>query len=51
MSDLKMTVEAYKKLHQFLIEFNRMGVLKKNIVIKELEKKIKELESVEVNHE
>ena len=51
MSDLKMTVEAYKQFHQFLIEFNRMSVLKKNIVIKELEKKIKELESVEVNHE
>lgn len=51
MSDLKMTVEAYKQLYQFLIDFNRMSVFKKNIVIKQLEKKIKELENVGVNHE
>ena len=45
MNDLQKTVEGYKVLYQFLINFNKMNLIKRNIVIKQLEGKIKELES------
>ena len=47
MSDFQKTVEGYKQLYKFLIEFNKMNLIKRNIVIKQLEGKIKELESEE----
>ena len=47
MNDLQKTVEGYKQLYQFLVEFNKMNLIKRNIVIKQLEGKIKELESEE----
>lgn len=45
MNDLQKTTEGYKQLYQFLVEFNKMNLIKRNIVIKQLEEKIKELES------
>ena len=45
MNDLQKTAEGYKQLYQFLVEFNKMNLIKRNIVIKQLEEKIKELES------
>lgn len=45
MNDLQKTVESYKVLYQFLVEFNKMNLIKRNIVIKQLEEKIKKLES------
>lgn len=47
MSDLQKNVEGYKQLYQFLVEFNKMNLIKRNIVIKQLEEKIEELESEE----
>ena len=44
MDDLDKTIEGYKQLYQFLIEFNKMNVFKRNIVIKQLEEQIKTLE-------
>lgn len=47
MSDLQKNVEGYKQLYHFLVEFNKMNLIKRNIVIKQLEEKIEELESEE----
>ena len=47
MEDLNKILDGYKQLYQFLIEFNKMNAFRRNIVIKQLEKKIEELEKQE----
>lgn len=47
MEDLNKILDGYKQLYQFLIDFNKMNAFKRNIVIKQLEKKIEELEKRE----
>lgn len=44
MEDLDKTIEGYKQLYQFLIEFSKMNTFKRKIVIKQLEEQIKTLE-------
>ena len=44
MEDLYKTIEGYKQLYQFLIEFSKMNTFKRKIVIKQLEEQIKTLE-------
>ena len=44
MEDLDKTIEGYKQLYQFLIEFNKMNTFKRKIVIKQLEEQINTLE-------
>lgn len=45
MNDLQKTVEGYKVLYQFLINFNNANSLKKIVILRQLEEKIKLLEA------
>ena len=44
VKDLQKIVDGYKQLYQFLIEFQRMSLIKRNIVLKQLKEQIRELE-------
>lgn len=44
MKDLDKIIEGQRKLYEFLVQFNSTSTLNRKIVLKNLEKQIKDLE-------
>ena len=44
MKDLDKIIEGQRKLYEFLVQFNSASALNRKIVLKNLEKQIKDLE-------